>query len=512
MIRVGASFRSVTLWAATFVLIAGCTGGLETQYGGNTGYFSQRSINGLTTFRNAFDREGFYTRDMTRLTERTRKVVSLVWTPAYVVAPESKTMSWIDRWLRQGGRTLVYVIPDSGSATDYYRQATHLAAPDQRMEYRRLYGESLIKEHQMQMMRNPVRFGNWFVIAPKVQTAKTLLATDDLRSSDWGGYVESTDNGETEKQVESGLSKRNREYEWVIESIDQRGAVPATAAGNNAIVQVLPNGSDANVNVAVGVADGSNAFGAMNADEMQFKTLVKTETGDSLVVKLTSKVWKDSQVIVLVGSSRLTNFGLTQPENQRLASAVIDEVKHASFGGSLVDQELELTADGEQPQVGFVVASEGLPVSTRVGEIPRATGAEMLTEFPLSMVTIHAAIIGFVICLILFPIFGRPRKVERGTLTHFGDHLDAVATLLWRRGGEPFARKRISEYMKQVRGETHGPWVIEEPKHQNSPAQHLPVQGLPAQESAPVAASQPAATMAPQASSDRPNESDQSTK
>ena len=169
-------------------------------------------------------------------------------------------------------------------------------------------------------------------------------------------------------------------------------------------------------------------------------------------------------------------------------------------------QEVRL-ADGTKPIVSFASASYSMPISERNGEIPRSSGAEFFTEFPLSFVTLHLAILGFVICLMLLPIFGRPRHVDRGVLTHFGDHLSAVATLMKRQGGESFARRRISEYMKRVRDETTGPWVINDPEHQDDPATHLHLAKV--QPESPVAAMpQPTAVVLqnPQAPSDRPHD------
>jgi hypothetical protein len=60
----------------------------------------------------------------------------------------------------------------------------------------------------------------------------------------------------------------------------------------------------------------------------------------------------------------------------------------------------------------------------------------------------------------LWPTFGRPRNLDRTQQNDFGDHLDAVAALMNKAGGEDYARARISEYMKRMHGETSGPWVL----------------------------------------------------
>ena len=214
-----------------------------------------------------------------------------------------------------------------------------------------------------------------------------------------------------------------------------------------------------------------NANGATtpSTTEVAFTSLLKTNNGDTVVAKVTSRRWKDSQILIVASGSLLTNFGLTSPTNQRLAKQLINASFEPLVAGGLVDEELRLMADGSEPQASFAYIPGQFPISERVKGVPRATGAELLTVYPISLVTMHMAVIGFVICLMLLPTFGRPRTITRRALTHFGDHLEAVGALMRRRGGESFARRRISEYMKRVRGETSGNWVLPDEKPKSTP-------------------------------------------
>jgi len=95
-------------------------------------------------------------------------------------------------------------------------------------------------------------------------------------------------------------------------------------------------------------------------------------------------------------------------------------------------------------------------------EINAVTGMVLFTVWPLSLVMLHLAVIGFVACMILLPIFGRPREDEGKTASDFRDHLDAVASLMHRSGGEEFARRRVSDYMRRIRGDVVGDWIMPE--------------------------------------------------
>ncbi|WP_182869685.1 hypothetical protein [Stieleria mannarensis] len=432
-------------------LLVGCDGGLGTSYGPSKGYLARRSINGFTSLRNAFSDAGFATRDLHRLTDRARRTSVIVWTPSHPTGIESRTTRWMEQWLRSRQKTLIYVVPDSGSEAEFYRDARPLASPPQRLEYRRKYAEKLIQEHQWQLARTTLPSNGWLSIQPKVQRTRIRL-----------GEAAGSDPAGSDRWTEVVNSDTPRRVEWVLQRYDrkdktQQGSPILEPAGPGAVY--WPQGQSVSTTSA----------------KTKFESLLASEDGDTVLARITSDAWPESQILVVAGGSMLTNYALTQPHHQALARGLIRSSIALMIPSRRVDSGGRLIAEGPQPQVGFASAPYSLPISDRSGEIPRASGAEFFTEFPLSFVTFHIAILGFVICLMLLPIFGRPRHVDRGVLTHFGDHLSAVATLMRRRGGETFARRKISDYMKHVRDETSGPWVIDDPVHPTDPALHLHV-------------------------------------
>ena len=452
------SCRSVCRWFpwilfACLTFASGCSDALPTGYGVSKGFLAQRSVNGFTTLRGAFREAGFYDRELTRLTDRSRRMSVVVWTPSHPAGIEVRTTAWFDRWFTMGNKTLIYVIPDSGSESDFYRDARPFASPAQRLEYRRKYAERLIVEHGWQLQRTPIPSNGWFSVKPKVQRSQMEFADDEIAMDlDW--TVPDEDG-------------RPRRFEWVIEAYDAKDKTQQTGGMWQ---PVGPGSPSISFNTAV----------VASSTSVDFEPVLVSEDGDTLVARVTSKRWKGSQILVVAGGSLLTNYGLTRPANQELADQLIETSIQNLIDGNVLDEKTRLLSGGVQPQVGFSNANGVMPISEKVGEIPKASGAELLTVFPISFVTIHLAVIGFVICLMLLPIFGRPQQVDRGVLTHFGDHLSAVATLMRRRGGETYARRRISDYMRLVREETSGPWVIETASHPTDPALHLHVPQAPA--------------------------------
>jgi hypothetical protein len=435
----------VLICCLLIVYSGGCGNGFKRDYGGSNGYTARRSINGFSAFRDGFESAGFEQRDLLRLTDRARRMQAVVWTPRHPGGIARETADWLDSWLRLGHRTLIYVVPDSGSESDYFKRARSMAPPSQRLEYRRKYAEQLITEHRWQLNRTPFPANRWFTAIPEVQ--RSALQPADTAPKQWSN---SANNQPTDP----------RRFEWVLEAYDPKN--PASQPAFNR-APVGPGSKS----MTIGVPATNTTPG--NQTNVGFEPLLQTDEGDTIVARISSENWNDSQVIVVAGGSMLTNFGLVQERNQQLANQLIASTTESLIASGAIDGELRLTPAGKPPEVGFTDAILGLPISEQLSDIPRATGAELLTVFPISLVTIHLAILGIVICLILFPVFGRPRHVQRRVLTHFGDHLDAVAHLMRRRGGEAFARHRISEYMKRIHGETSGKWVIgDSPPHRQT--------------------------------------------
>ncbi|MEL6898464.1 MAG: hypothetical protein AAFP90_20395, partial [Planctomycetota bacterium] len=90
----------------------------------------------------------------------------------------------------------------------------------------------------------------------------------------------------------------------------------------------------------------------------------------------------------------------------------------------------------------------------------RTKGMELLTVYPLNVITVHGVLLGLIVCLALFPIFGRPRQMKQPSHSDFAEHLNSVANLMVNSRDTAYARGRISEYMRRMRGETNSPWLL----------------------------------------------------
>lgn len=406
------STKLLTIFMACLCLLSfGCSK-LSTDYGKTSGSSAYSSINGYGTFRQAIKNAGFSDREISRLTDRLKRNTDLVvWAPQNEAPLNPEAVTWLDSLLKQPNRTLIYISPDSGSEVEYWKSTTAMAPAGQRMEYRRRVAKS-----QTERKRN--RFN---------------------KTSQPPSYKWFTINELTQPETVTGIKGPWARTDTKNPDEDSGGTASTALPVKPLEYAIKTTGSPEKDNTRV---------------------LLETNRGTAYVAKITSKQWNNSQIFVVASGSLISNFGLTQGSNQLLADKLIQEVKSVKNSGLRAGY---LNNDGKALIVSN--ANQGAPV---------ASGMELMTVWPISLLTMHGIFLGFVICLMLLPIFGRPRKILQVTSGNFGHHLDAVAALMKRVGGEQYARTKISDYMKRVRGETAGPWIINEsPSNMAKPIQTL---------------------------------------
>ena len=412
---------SASCWVAVamLVILAGCDRSLRTDYGSIRGVGGDESINGFGALRRSYESTGWSTQEVSRLNDRLAQLDAVLWVPVVRDTIYDDAIDWFEDWLADKPRTLIYVVPDGGCEASYMEVAGKIAPPEQRFEYRRRLAR-LQTDAMLEALRDSPVENRWF-------TLKSVV--DDLRV---GGSVGEW-NGELGE-----LGQANR---------GESGSRSLPIA-----YEVLPPAPLTNVNAGTPAPSTSSssavtASAVSMAGDVKHEVLLSAIDGSPAIVRLTSEPWGESQVIVVGSGSMVSNFSLTTPLGQQLAAKLIEHT-------------------GKQPGSMGVLSTAigGAPVSDQAAEITAVTGMELFTVWPLSLIMLHLAVLGIVACMILLPIFGRPRESETASSTDFGDHIDAVAALMSRSGGEDYARRRVSDYMRRVRGETSGPWVMQETK------------------------------------------------
>jgi len=152
-----------------------------------------------------------------------------------------------------------------------------------------------------------------------------------------------------------------------------------------------------------------------------------------LVARLETKFWKrqNCQIIGVANSSFLLNLSLVNKEHRKLAARLINEC----------------VADRKTAEVVFLESGPGGPREVNDELDSQApTGLEVLTVWPLSIISLHLSVLGIIACVHLFPIFGRPRRVLEDSTGDFGRHIDAIGELLEKTKNSAYATTRVAQY------------------------------------------------------------------
>jgi len=139
---------------------------------------------------------------------------------------------------------------------------------------------------------------------------------------------------------------------------------------------------------------------------------------------------RGSELIVVNNSSFLLNMPLVNHEHRKLAGKLINRI-------------------GPDQKVVFLESRYGDPPIVDEEPEPKApTGVELFSEnaYPLNMVLLQVALVGLVLILSRWPIFGLPRDLPGPPQSDFGLHIEAVGRLLRKTRNRGYANQRVGRY------------------------------------------------------------------
>ena len=460
------AFLLVLTLCLTF--LAGCSR-FHTDYGESKGITGKQSVNGFAALRELLEAppastgnevgsesQELKTRDLVRLSSRAEKLDAIVWiAQSWPPMNELMVRKWMNRWLQKKDRTVVFVVPDGGSTEVYFREAAELAIPGQRFEYRRRLAQQINDRLLDDESRSSVRVEGWFeatampyrmflddrrVVDYDLADDATQIVAENKNPGDQDSDGEDMADDDTQSEVDE--EELFAEINALLEDESEDSDADVDASSDRTSFQSL-------LQETIDLGYSSSDSNSFDSDSRKLTTLARVRDEN----------WSRSQVLVVASGGLLTNFAMTGQKSTALAEKIRAEIRDVSG----VDQ----LSKNRRIEVGFLSSDEmPIPISNASPGAPKSTGMEVLTTWPLSLVTMHGLFLGVVMCLMLLPAFGRPRNVRHNRTTHFGNHLSAMATLMRRNGGGAggvmFAKRKISQYLRVVRGETAGPWVLEE--------------------------------------------------
>ncbi|MEM9186499.1 MAG: hypothetical protein AAGB00_08405 [Planctomycetota bacterium] len=137
---------------------------------------------------------------------------------------------------------------------------------------------------------------------------------------------------------------------------------------------------------------------------------------------------EDSRLVMVENGSFLLNATLVNKEHRKLAGRLVDHVGPA-------DLEVAFLETGASPLILESDPSDSPP-----------TGYRLLEVWPIGPVLAQVFGLGLVFLLASWPVFGRPRRLDAGSLTDFGRHVDALGRLLAATRDRAYAYAQLRAY------------------------------------------------------------------
>ena len=112
---------------------------------------------------------------------------TIVWTPQLLSPIDGDVTKWLEDWLRQGNKTLIYIIPDSGSEADYWTDTVKLCRPSSDWNIANSAAKSINDRIRWRLNRGQLTNSGWFDIDPSPQPIVLAKCTGTGRAncSNW---------------------------------------------------------------------------------------------------------------------------------------------------------------------------------------------------------------------------------------------------------------------------------------------------------------------------------------
>ena len=429
------------------MMLPGCRYPLGSSYGLSEGTDAHTSPASVSLFRNMCNADGRTTLVVRSLSPRAMtKLNAIGWSPDSFSQHSPETMAWLERWLTSGDKTLVYVGRDFSPMADYWSQSAEELSNVEVSNKDALYAreEQAAEQARLDKMRAGARaktatpwclFDNTQGVEERVNKVKGQWASE-LDPSNARLFVRSFPVGYVEKKLGSDKKLFDRESE----DTSTKMGTSATTASNAPV-------SEFDFKWQTSDATMLEYVNALNAADLpSMNSYLSTMDDKPLVAEVVKSSWGSSRVVVVANASLISNLSLTNSENFAIAKKLLNELPKSNIGFLTGNTDPRVRKDdGSEQQKGF----------------------EMLTIWPINVISLHAVILGMLVLLAAFPIFGRAKLLPVKSTREFGQHIEAVGGLLLKSRDRSYALATIAEYFRNVRKEPTSPWAkIESPAQQ----------------------------------------------
>ncbi len=419
---------------------SGCSSWLPemTPFGAVTSPDVDRSLNGLGLHREMWETNGVRCLKPLRLSPRLDDMDVIVLVGQSFEPPGRGARQWLENWLASdSGRTVIYFGRDFNADVYYRRQSLAQLPSDQQQRAAELLALREADELNLRIKQlSDSTFCGWFYL----DTQHSLDEIDRFTGL-WADAEPALNTlpGSWPVRValappDDAIRKRQRPA-WIgkpktVNPLKPPGQVSSDDETDESFSQWHPE-----------EIDSVEEWNAAVSDAHQSEILLASHDGTPLVFRLTSDRFVGSQILIVTNGAPLLNGSLVLPLHQQIGERLIDTCLPA--------KRVALLAFDDR----------GLMISNIPEQDNRAAGLEMLTVWPLSGITMPAAMLGIIVCISLLPILGRPQSLARRSVSDFGLHVDAIGRMLYEAHDMEHAKSAITDYFRKVRGEAPPEWI-----------------------------------------------------
>jgi hypothetical protein len=436
--------------------------GERAGYGRAESSVGAQSLSGATGLRKIYDAAGGRTYAISSLNSQSDKFNTIVWLPVDMHVPSTESILWFSDWLKDSRRrTLVYVGRDFSAEELYWSQGLAQAAPEDRVRFTKEKAFATATHDQIVSLNQSVLRCPWFSLqtrafdSPVTKWTGTFGEDIDPTSSTMqiGSYLETIDSNDFES-IEETISERIDELDSQIQgSVDSE-----PIAIDEEWLELQSNERDQTQSLLD------------SYQSIRSRVLLRADSGEPLVIELTHSNWGTNRILLLANASALLNVCLVNAENRKLAARLVADTCQ------------------DADRVAILTASNDVRIFSANQYDSTFRGFEMLTIWPLNIISLHALALGLVAMAALYPIFGRARRLRTKTRLDFGAHIQSLGCLLERGADRAYALRVVKNYLTNVRREQIPTWLENELNalpDSSKPTQTGPTQMTPARSGQP---------------------------
>jgi len=413
--QIKVAFGKRVRWSITLLtlasLVAGCSDeSISTVYGRRAA--NLRSANGTSVLASMFEKAGHKVSTWRRLSPKLDGFQVIVWAPDSFEPPSLEEREYLEGWLADNpDRTLIYIGRDYDPLPDYWSQMLVGSSADQRTEFSRRLARSLVEREENRVGIPPATFARWFLMRGE----QPVREVKDLA----GPWAEGVDVRSV--RLSLGTTFDLPTAQDIPAGAGVTGATPVTPPKPPKLPRFLQR-----LLQQPGVESGDLP------DE--YEVLLSADSSP-FVTRISDPAWNGSQLLVVANGSFTLNMPMVNLEHRKLAQRLVDVCGPA-------DRVCFLESDAEGLSVNTSDMNSGIP-----------TKMEAFRVWPMNVLLIHLLAVGLIFCAMVFPIFGRPKRLPAPGRSDLSTHIDALGKLLAQTKDSEYARKCCETYQQQVRHE-----------------------------------------------------------